>query len=286
MFKCDLCNKEFEFKVYLERHKNNKNPCVKSKDLNNCKLCNMEFPSNSQLKRHEKTKKHIINITNIENQYNIENQNNITNNIHIHITKINSFIETNLDFLKFEEINRLLKYDSHIEEFINEMKKDPDDIYGSTEYNIMIFRFFIKVFTKLNFNLSYTENHNCAIFSFYKTFNNFIEYHLLEIDINTNKYVTKCIKFELFIEKFLILLMKINNRFNIESFDFILKYVIKYKKLLLTSENFKITVENELLEAYTKFEESKNSKETEDEEFRVALLTARRNAFKHITDNQ
>jgi hypothetical protein len=285
MFKCELCDKEFKFKVYLERHKDNKNPCVKSKDLNNCKLCNMKFPSNSQLKRHEKTTKHITN-----NNIHIENLNqyNITNNynIDIHITKVNSFIETNLDFLKFEEINRLLNYENEIENFIKEMKADPDDMYGSTQYNIMIFKFFIKVFTKLNFNLSYTENHNCAIFSFYKTFNNFIEYHLLEIDINTNKYVTKCIKFELFLEKFLILLMKINDRFNIEKFDFILKYVIRYKKSLFTSENFKITIEKELLDAYTKFEESKNTKETEDEEFRVALLTARRNAFKHITDNQ
>lgn len=287
MLKCDFCDKTFEFKYYLERHKNKKIPCNKKKEINQCKICNINFPCNAKLKRHEKTIKHITNNNiHIEN-LNIYNGNmNITNNINIHITKVNSFIETNLDFLKYEEINRLLNYENEIENFIKEMKADPDDMYGSTQYNIMIFKFFIKVFTKLNFNLSYTENHNCAIFSFYKTFNNFIEYHLLEIDIKTNKYVTKCIEFELFLEKFLILLMKINDRFNIEKFNFILKYVIRYKKSLFTSENFKITIEKELLDAYTKFEESKNTKETEDEEFRVTLLTARRNAFKHIIDNQ
>jgi len=170
MFKCDLCDKEFKFKSKFEEHKNKKKSCNKSKISYNCEICKADFNHKSHLERHEKTTKHITNnnihIENL-NQYNIENQNNITNNnIHIHITKVNSFIETNLDFLKFEEINRLLKNDNNIENFINEMKKYPDEIYGSTEYNIMIFKFFIKIFTKLNFNLAYTENHNCAIFSF------------------------------------------------------------------------------------------------------------------------
>lgn len=39
MFKCDLCDKKFEYRSFLERHKNNKNPCNKPKEANNCYLC-------------------------------------------------------------------------------------------------------------------------------------------------------------------------------------------------------------------------------------------------------
>ena len=138
----------------------------------------------------------------------------------------------------------------------------------------------------MNFNLAYSENHNCMIFSFFKTYNNYIEYQLLEIDTDNSNYTRKCIKFELFIEEFLNLMKRVDRKFNIGDFNFVLNYIIRYKKMLFSSENFKIVIENELLTSYNKFEESKNTKESEDEEFRIALLNARNNSFKHLINNQ
>ena len=51
--------------------------------------------------------------------------------------------------------------------------------------------------------------------------------------------------------------------------------------MLFTSENTKLEIENELLVQYTKFEESKNRLETEDEIFKKDLAYARANAFKN-----
>ncbi len=147
--KCDLCDKTFEYPYLLKRHKDNKTPCNKLKETNECKLCNTTFTCLAKLKRHEKTKKHITNVTNITN---IHNGDNITNNhIHIHITKINSFIETNLDVLKVEDIEKLFIYEDDINFTIKTFKQYPDEIYGNTDFNILIFKFFIKIFTKLNF---------------------------------------------------------------------------------------------------------------------------------------
>ena len=73
MNKCDLCDKNFQSKCHLERHKNNKRSCKKLKNLYNCDLCKINFKYESELERHNHSKKHIIN-----NNIHIENQ---TNNI-------------------------------------------------------------------------------------------------------------------------------------------------------------------------------------------------------------
>ena len=282
MFKCPLCPKKFPCESKLKAHKNRKFPCNLQKQPYKCDICNIEFKHDSNLKQHKESKKHISNVTNITNNIHNGDNINIDNSIHIHITKINSFIETNLNVLKLEDIERLLMLEDEINTNIRDFKKYPDEICGSTELNILIFKLFIKIFTKLNFNLAYSENHNCMIFSFFKTFNNFIEYHLLEIDTDNKNYSRKCIKFELFIEEFLNLMKRVDRKFNIEDFNYILNYVIRYKKMLFSSENFKLVIENELLTSYNKFEESKNTKESEDEEFRIALLNARNRSFRDL----
>jgi hypothetical protein len=284
MFKCPLCPKSFPCESKLKAHKNRKFPCNLKKQLYKCDICDIEFKHDSNLKQHKESKKHITNVTNIDNSINITN--NIDNSIHIHITKINSFVETNINVLKLEDIEKLLMYEDKIHTNIRDFKKYPEEMCGCTELNILIFKFFIKIFTKLNFNLAYSENHNCMIFSFFKTFNNFIEYHLLEINTDNSNYSRKCIKFELFIEEFLNLMKRIDRKFNNDDFNYILNYVNKYKKMLFSSENFKIVIENELLSAYNKFEESKNTKESEDEEFRIALSSARNRSFGHLINNQ
>ena len=287
---CYLCNKSFEYLYLLERHKNNKKPCNISKESYNCNICKSDFNHKSHLERHKKSKNHInkykiyVENLNIEN-LNIDNSiNNIDNSINItnNITLINGFSETNIDIIELKDIERLLIYEDNIHKIIKEFAEDPDGMYGSSEYIILIFKFYIKIFAKLNFNLAYSENHNCKIFSFNRSDSKFIEYQLLEINNTQFNYDKKCIDYKLFIEQFINLMDRINNKFENFTLNYIFKYIIRYKKMLFTSENAKIKIENELLTSYTKFEESKNNLESEDERFRIALLTSRANAFKGI----
>ncbi len=284
---CELCGKVFKYPYLLERHTNKKIPCNKTKDSTKCEICSIEFPCLAKLEKHKQSKKHI----NIENQYindnsinvNVENQYNIeTLNVTNNITVINGFSETNIDIIDDVDIERLLIYEDEIHKFIKEFTDYPDEIYGDSQYLVLIFKLFIKIFAKLNFNLAYSENHNCMIFSFNKSDSKFIEYQLLEINNTQFNYEKKCIDYKLFIEQFLNLMDRINNKFENKELDYIYKYVIKYKKMIFTSENAKLEIENELLTSYTKFEESKNLVETEEERFRIALLTSRANAFKGI----
>mgnify|MGYP000343817872 CR=1 FL=1 len=299
MYKCNLCEKTFIYKSKLKEHANNKNPCNAIKRNHECNLCNIKFNHRSRLDSHKQSKRHI----NIENQYINDNSinidNSITNNIETlninqSITIVNGFSETNIDIIELEDINRLLIYEDDIHNIIKEFTDYPDEIYGDSGYLVHIFKFFIKIFAKLNFNLAYSENHNCMIFSFNKSDSKFIEYQLLEINNTQFNYEKKCIDYKLFIEQFINLMSRVNNKFLNETshldnqeysaaqtLDYILKYVIRYKKLLFTSENAKIQIENELLDQYTKFEESKNKLETEDERFRKDLAYARANAFKN-----
>ena len=288
-FKCDLCPKTFPSKSQLERHKNNKNPCNVTKASTECNLCSIEFPCLAKLEKHKKSKKHI----NIENQYITDNSINIETqynqyNINQNITVVNGFNETNVDIIEKEDIERLLIYEDEIHNFIKEFKKYPDEIYGDSQYLIYIFKFFIKIFAKLNFNLAYSENHNCIICSFNNSTNTVIEYYLLEIDNTQFNYNKKCIDYKLFIDKFLNLMNRINIKFEMDFnkdnnvLDYVYKYAIRYKQILFTSENAKLQIENELLTSYDEFEKSKNIKKSEEEEMRIAILSARANAFKGI----
>ena len=297
MFNCKLCNKSFIYKSKLKEHQNTKTPCNVIKGNHECQLCNIKFNHKSNLEKHKQSKKHI----NIENQYitdnsiniiNNTNNTNIENQFNLNVTLVNGFSETNIDIIELEDIKRLLAYEDDIHNIIKEFTNNPDDIYGDSGYLIVIFKFFIKIFAKLNFNLAYSENHNCMIFSFNKSDSKFIEYQLLEINNTQFNYEKKCIDYKLFIEQFLNLMNRVNNKFQNEinqnyittadTLDYILKYANRYNKILFTSENAKIQIENELLTSYTKFEESKNNLETEEERFRIALLTSRANAFKGL----
>jgi hypothetical protein len=283
MNKCTICNKEFLYPYLLERHKNNKKTCNFIETSYNCDLCKAEFNHKSHLERHNKTKKHINKYNVHIESLNIENLNlNIDNSININQTIVNGFSETNIDIIELKDIERLLLHEDKIHKFIKDFTEYPDEIYGDSQYLVLIFKFFIKIFAKLNFNLAYSENHNCMIFSFTNASNSFIEYHLLEIDNTQFNYNKKCIDYKLFIEQFLNLMHRIHNKFENETFDYILKYVNRYKKMLFTSESFKLEIENELLTSYNDFEKSKNTKLSDDEEFRIALLTARANSFKGI----
>ncbi len=284
MSKCTLCDKIFASPSKLERHKNRKIPCNAIKESIECNICNSTFPCAAKLERHNNSKKHISNYNvYIENQTN-NNTINIDNSIHLtqNITLVNGFSETNIDIIENEDIERLLIYEDEIKRMIKDFTEYPDEIGADSQYIIYIFKFFIKIFAKLNFNLAYSENHNCMIYSFVKSSSNFIEYHLLEIDNTQYNYNKKCIEYKLFIEDFLNLMSRVNDKIQNYELDYVYKYVIRYKEMLFTSLNAKIQIEDELLTSYNKFEESKNSKESEEERFRISLLAARNNSFKHL----
>lgn len=285
IIKCKLCEKEFEYPYLLERHKKRKTPCNVINEKFDCSLCNISFEHKSRLESHNTTKKHIKNYNiHVENM-NITNNNNIVNNIIINnnITLIRGFSETNIEIISLYEFEKILANENKLHYYVNLLNQDPDDIYSDTNFMQYIFSFFIKIFEKLNFNLAFTENHNCNIFSFSKSSTTFIEYQLLEID-NTNKnYFKKCIDYKIFIDEFLNLMKKINQKFNNKIFDFILNYVFRYKKLLYDETLYtKHYIENELLTSYSIFEQSKLKVKTEEEEFQFALMSSRNNAFKHI----
>ena len=277
---CDLCSKSFPSKSKLIAHKNRKTPCNLIKKSNECTLCNINFTYPSDLQRHNNSKKHI-------NNYNIQIANTINNttnyNIHNHITVVRGFSETNIDVINLSDFIKLLAYNNKLDYYINLFNSDPDDIYYDSVFIEHVFKLFINIFEKLNFNLAFTENHNCNIFSFAKSSTNFIEYQLLEIDNANKNYFKKCIDYKLFIEEFLNLMKKINLKFNNSNFNFIINYTLKFKKFILDeTRNIKFFIENELLNAYAIFEKSKLRVKTEEEEFQFALMTSRNNAFRHI----
>jgi hypothetical protein len=274
----------FEFPYLLERHKNNKIPCNAIKKSTECKLCNINFPCAAKLETHNKTKKHI----NTQNAYNIQIANTINNNfnIHNHITVVRGFSETNINVISLKDIEYLLSCEDKINYYIKLFEEDPYDVYYDSTFIVIIFKYFIKIFAKLNFNLAYSENHNCLIFSFSKSSLDFIEYQLLEIDNTHDNYYKKCIEFEIFIEEFINLMKKINNKYPNETFLYLLNYVNRYKYMIFKPNSLsKVTIENELLTSYNEFELSKNKVRTEEEEFQYALMTARNNAFKHLIKN-
>ena len=282
---CHLCDKIFPSKSKLEAHLNRKTPCNTPKAPTECIVCNKIYGCPAKLQAHLETPKH-------KNNYNIHienlniNNTSITNNItnHMYVTVIKGFSETNINVISLEDIEKLLYNEYKIHEDMQYFVKHPDDVSYENDFTIAIYKFFIKIFAKLNFNLAYSENHNCLIFSFNKSNNDVIEYQLLEIDNTNDSYYKRCILFEQFITEFLNLMKKINKKYTNEVLDYILNYSFKFKHKLFQQYNqAKVEIENELLTSYNEFEISKNRAKTEEEEFQIALNNARNNAFKHVT---
>lgn len=279
MFICKLCGKIFNTKFNLDRHKNNRKiSCdVKKEAEYNCKYCNVIFKYKSDYNRHEKTKKHITNYNIHIDKVNIENF-----NVNI-ICGIKTFSETCLNVLSYNDIEYLLQDDNKLINMLKDIKDD-DELYGSSEYIINSFNFFIKIFSKLNFNLAYTKNHNCAIYSFTKLNNNYIEYHLLEIDNINKQYTVEHIEYKKFIEEFINLMIKVNNSFKNDDFKILLDYVKRYNKMIY-SENTQMTIENILYTSYSKFKEAKKNISEEEKIFLKDRTEARANSLKNFLMN-
>jgi hypothetical protein len=102
MYKCNLCNKKFNYESKFIIHKNRKNIC---------NICNLKFKCPFDKNKHEKTKKHIYNINlqnnNInelktENTENIElkNENEELKNKNIELIEIIKNLENEFNLLK------------------------------------------------------------------------------------------------------------------------------------------------------------------------------------------
>ena len=295
---CILCNKTFKYPYLLERHKNNKLPCNSIKKSTECKICKINFPCMAKLERHYKSKKHINNLNiqianNITNNFNnINNYNNIMN-CHLDVI-INSFEKTNVNKLTNIEIDNEYYNTNHLENIFKQFEIE-EDMYPSNEYFIYCFNYFIKLFTKLNFNIAYSENHNCRCISFKRIDTNIIEYQVLSIDNISNEYTWDIINDNIFIDKFLDLMQNINNRFKSNNLTKILDYVNKFKNKFLSDDTCKIKIENNLLDEYNKFKNSKEDihKELYAEEIRrfeyyrelqleAKKMTLKRNALEKI----
>lgn len=269
MYKCNKCEKDFKFKSHLERHKNIKTPCNKHKEELSCDICNINFKCKTEKLRHEKSKKHITNNINY-NIINNVNNGTINNN---YITVINSFIETNINVLKekddiiniYEDSTKLIQIWNNFE--------DEGDIYPNNLYYTYCIEYFIKILSRLNFNLAYTENHNCNFLSFLEVGRG-LEYKILIVDQIMKTYEWNNITYIDFMEKFISLMENINNKFKNENFNKVLKYVLRYKNTYISDLFVTSEIEKKLLSSYIEFEKNKNeSKLLEDE------ITKKRKAF-------
>jgi hypothetical protein len=272
---CILCNKNFPSKSQLDRHKNKKIPCNAVKESTDCSICNVTFPCLAKLKTHLESNKH-------KNNYNIyiQTYNDYSNsNIHIdnHINIINTFENTNISKIDYEFIENT--YNTDIE-LINIFKEFKDDgcVSSNNSYFISCFKYFIKIFSKLNFNIAFNENHNCRCISFTLSDNNLIEYQILSYDTLLKEYTWDVIDYYIFIEKFLNLMHNIDDKFNNENFKNILNYIEKYKFRYIsnkegvetnsTARYCKKDIEKELLNEYHKFKKVKE--DVNDEEAQIA----------------
>jgi hypothetical protein len=275
MNKCGLCKKEFEFPYLLERHKNRKTPCNIIKTDFECKVCNISFNHKSRLEAHDLSKKHIQNYNN-----HIEKINKETTKKKI---KYNGFKETYIEIISLKDITNLLSNHNIALTLLKEFMNEPNSIYFESDLIINIFKFFIELFAKLNFNLAFDKNHNCAIYSFNKFDNNLIEYQILVIDNINKSYHINRIQFSEFIDEFLNLLDRINKRFFSEVFEFMLFYVNKYKHFLFNpNSKAKYVIEQILLTSYDSFDKARTKIHLEEVELNKTLSELRYNALKHI----
>lgn len=279
MLNCLICSKNFSSNSKLERHKNRKNPCSAVKESYNCEICKADFKFKYDLERHEKSKKHITN-------YNIHIENlNLNVNTYV-LGTFNIFRETCINTINNDDLRRFLNEDNLLIDALKFIKENNDEsdfdyLGGQSEYIVAIFKYFIKLFAKINFNLAYTKNHNCTIYSFSKLDNNYIEYHLLEIDHVNNEYKVDIADYKDFIDEFIKLMIKINNKMNNDDFVLFLKYIKKNKNMLY-SLNTKLIIEDNLYNSYKKFKKEKDNISEDEKRFLKERTEARANSLRNM----
>ncbi len=192
---------------------------------NQLSLCEKTFSNKSNFEKHKKTKKHIINTVNIKGDNNIVNISNVENLIiNFYNPPIYAFKNTNIDFLTFSDFAYIVrKYESQIDTIAGEVVGETAPITHSKVF----MKCLIKIFKKLNFNISNPENNNCRLLLFINTQVESIKvtkYLVLEIKEN-NEYVWMEITYDTFIIELLSLMNRVKEKFNYEKFNYIMNYL-------------------------------------------------------------
>lgn len=276
-FKCKKCPKKFKYKSHLERHTDIKIPCDQKKEDLDCKLCKVKLNNLAEQKRHNITKKHISKMG--DNNIIINGDNNVVNITHIYNFPQGTrpFSETNLDVINLDIITKLLTNDVEVTNILNDFK---EEIYPANSIFATIFKYFIKVFAVLNFNLAHSENNNCAIFSFFTTDTNVIKYFVLKIDNIKYTHIISEVDYLVFMGDLINLFEKINSKYQYEDFNICLNYIIRFKHILPDRYARQI-IENELVNEYNKLKNKIDNKQKRDKEIEEALLSFKQETFTH-----
>lgn len=255
MYKCNKCNKNFEYQSYLNAHIKRKTSCDKQITDLKCHICNIEFTNLYNKERHETSDKHIKNIT-INN--NINNNFNIIMNLTLNI---NTFNNSRIDFIDFIFIKQL-NYHYKLE-IINNIS-DGNGNYSIINILDKTIDIMFYILEYVNFNKIYSENHNCKIFVVIPNSNKYLyEYLILEHILNNNNlYQWKCVKFNDFLVYIYNLMIKIISKLNnilikdqliYNNFKNYIKFI--YINLILNEENkeiFQKKIEIKLHKIYNK----------------------------------
>ena len=275
MYKCENCNKEFKYESKLNEHKNRKNPCNKEKKEYNCEYCNINFTCYSNKNKHEKTIKHI-------NNYNKYIQNNV-NGDNIAGDQINNIINLTLNVKPFLE-SELVGLNNLLDDIVNNIYlEEIKNKNGIKNMNIpKLINGLILILEKVNFNVSFEENHNCKILLMFPGINKSVyEYLVLEVDPISKKMIWKRLEYKFFLIEIFKLCRKIGKKYTNENY---LEYIniiqdqILDKNLLIHKEY----IESELNKLYINFNKNQEKK---DREIKIEF-DEKLNEYKEYRNNE
>lgn len=263
MFKCEKCNKLFNFDSKLKEHQNRKTPCNKQKKNLECVSCNLTFTRLFNKKKHQKTDRHIQN-------YNKYIQNNI-NGDNIAGDKINNIINLTLNVNSFRKTDTSSIRKNIIEE-IGEYfyikiieRKDLDDIDKVKK----LFEYVIEILERLHFNLDIEENHNLKILLVFPGIKKKIfEYLILEINPDSKEIIWNSLEYKELLAQLFEHLYNLNNKLQNDNYD---KFISLLKRYILTNdytyEQLKPFIEDKLNNMYINFnkKQKKNEREFKNE---------------------
>jgi hypothetical protein len=256
MYKCDLCNKEFKYESKLNQHKNRKKSCIDNKNEYKCDLCNINFVRPSHQLRHEKTIKHI-------NNYNKNIQNNV-NGDNIAGDQINNIINLTLNVKPFLE-SELIGLNNLLNDIVNNLYlEEIENKNGIKNMNIKkLINGLILILEKVNFNISFEENHNCKILLMFPGINKSVyEYLVLEVDPISKKMIWNRLEYKFFIIEIFKLCRKIAKKYENENYY---EYINILQDQILDNNLlvYKEYIESELNNLYINFNKQQEKKDRE-----------------------
>jgi hypothetical protein len=256
MYKCDLCNKEFKYESKLNQHKNRKKSCISIKNEYKCNLCNVNFIRPAEQLRHEKTIKHI-------NNYNKNIQNNI-NGDNIAGDQINNIINLTLNVKPFLE-SELIGLNNLLNDIVNNLYlEEIENKNGIKNMNIKkLINGLILILEKVNFNISFEENHNCKILLMFPGINKSVyEYLVLEVDPISKKMIWNRLEYKFFIIEIFKLCRKIAKKYENENYY---EYINILQDQILDNNLlvYKEYIESELNNLYINFNKQQEKKDRE-----------------------